>query len=87
MRVELRELQRRLDITSVYVTHDQEEALAISDRVIVMNVGVIEQIGTPEQIYNRPRSRFVADFVGSANLIKGRLVGRRPRSRPKAASR
>jgi ABC-type Fe3+/spermidine/putrescine transport system ATPase subunit len=75
MRVELRELQRRLDITSVYVTHDQEEALAISDRVIVMNVGVIEQIGTPEQIYNRPRSRFVADFVGSANLIKGKLTG------------
>jgi iron(III) transport system ATP-binding protein len=73
MRVELRELQRRLDITSVYVTHDQEEALAISDRVIVMNVGVIEQIGTPEDIYNRPRSRFVADFVGSANIIKGRL--------------
>ncbi len=75
MRVELRELQRRLDITSVYVTHDQEEALAISDRVIVMNVGVIEQIGTPEEIYNRPRSRFVADFVGSANLIKGRVTG------------
>jgi len=74
MRVELRELQRRLDITSVYVTHDQEEALAISDRVIVMNVGVIEQIGTPEQIYNEPRNRFVADFVGSANLIKGRVV-------------
>ena len=75
MRVELRELQRRLDITSVYVTHDQEEALAISDRVIVMNVGGIEQIGTPEAIYNRPRSRFVADFVGSANLIKGSLIG------------
>ena len=75
MRVELRELQRRLDITSVYVTHDQEEALAISDRVIVMNVGVIEQIGTPEEIYNRPKSRFVADFVGSANLIKGRVTG------------
>jgi iron(III) transport system ATP-binding protein len=75
MRVELRELQRRLDITSVYVTHDQEEALAISDRVIVMNVGVIEQIGTPEDIYNRPRSRFVADFVGSANLLKGRVTG------------
>jgi ABC-type Fe3+/spermidine/putrescine transport system ATPase subunit len=74
MRVELRELQRRLDITSVYVTHDQEEALAISDRVIVMNVGVIEQIGTPEAIYNRPRSRFVADFVGSANLIRGRAT-------------
>jgi ABC-type Fe3+/spermidine/putrescine transport system ATPase subunit len=75
MRVELRDLQRRLDITSVYVTHDQEEALAISDRVIVMNVGVIEQIGTPEEIYNRPRSRFVADFVGSANLIEGKVSG------------
>jgi ABC-type Fe3+/spermidine/putrescine transport system ATPase subunit len=74
MRVELRELQRRLDITSVYVTHDQEEALAISDRVIVMNVGVIEQIGTPEEIYNRPKTRFVADFVGSANLIKGKAT-------------
>jgi iron(III) transport system ATP-binding protein len=75
MRVELRELQTRLGITSVYVTHDQEEALAISDRVIVMNVGVIEQIGTPEDIYNRPRNRFVADFVGSANLLKGRVRG------------
>ena len=74
MRVELRELQRRLDITSLYVTHDQEEALAISDRVIVMNGGRIEQIGSPEEIYNRPRSRFVADFVGSANLIRGRCA-------------
>jgi iron(III) transport system ATP-binding protein len=75
MRVELRELQRRLDITSLYVTHDQEEALAISDRVIVMDGGKIEQIGTPEEIYNRPRSRFVADFVGSANLIQGEVRG------------
>ena len=75
MRVELRELQRRLDITSLYVTHDQEEALAISDRVIVMSGGRIEQIGTPEDIYNRPRSRFVADFVGSANLIEGKVRG------------
>jgi ABC-type Fe3+/spermidine/putrescine transport system ATPase subunit len=74
MRVELRELQRRLDITSVYVTHDQEEALAISDRVIVMHVGGIEQIGTPEDIYHRPKTRFVADFVGSANLIEGRVT-------------
>src|ERR1019366_2960485 len=73
MRVELRELQRRLDITSVYVTHDQEEALAISDRVVVMNMGGIEQIGTPEEIYNRPRNIFVADFVGSANLIEGHV--------------
>ncbi len=75
MRVELRELQRELDITSLYVTHDQEEALAISDRVIVMNGGRIEQIGSPEDIYNRPSSRFVADFVGSANLISGRVSG------------
>ena len=74
MRVELRELQRRLGVTSVYVTHDQEEALAISDRVVVMNVGGIEQIGSPEDIYNRPRTRFVADFVGSANLIGGRVA-------------
>jgi iron(III) transport system ATP-binding protein len=74
MRVELRELQRRLGVTSVYVTHDQEEALAISDRVVVMNVGGIEQIGSPEDIYNRPKTRFVADFVGSANLIAGRVV-------------
>jgi iron(III) transport system ATP-binding protein len=76
MRVELRELQRRLDITALYVTHDQEEALAISDRVIVMNAGRIEQIGTPEQIYNAPASRFVADFVGSANMIRGRVHSR-----------
>jgi ABC-type Fe3+/spermidine/putrescine transport system ATPase subunit len=57
------------------VTHDQEEALAISDRVIVMHIGGIEQIGTPEDIYHRPKTRFVADFVGSANLIAGRIVG------------
>jgi iron(III) transport system ATP-binding protein len=78
MRVELRELQRRLDITALYVTHDQEEALAISDRVIVMNAGRIEQIGAPEAIYNRPLSRFVADFVGSANMIEGRVTGPGP---------
>ena len=75
MRVELKELQRRLDITSVYVTHDLEEALAISDRIMVMRDGVIEQVGTPGEIYDRPRNTFVADFVGSANLIRGR---RRP---------
>ena len=75
MRVELKDLQRRLDITSVYVTHDLEEALAISDRIVVMRDGVIEQVGTPAEIYDRPRNTFVADFVGSANLIRGR---RRP---------
>jgi ABC-type Fe3+/spermidine/putrescine transport system ATPase subunit len=72
MRVELKELQRRLDVTSVYVTHDLEEALAISDRIVVMRDGVIEQVGTPGEIYDRPRNTFVADFVGSANLIRGR---------------
>jgi iron(III) transport system ATP-binding protein len=72
MRIELRELQHRLGITSVYVTHDLEEALAMSDRIIVMRDGVIEQIGNPDEIYNLPRNAFVADFVGSANLISGR---------------
>jgi len=73
MRVELRELQHRLGVTSVYVTHDLEEALAMSDRIVVMRNGVIEQIGSPLDIYNYPRNAFVADFVGSANLIGGRL--------------
>ena len=72
MRIELRELQHRVGITSVYVTHDLEEALAISDRIVVMRDGSIEQIGTPSEIYNFPRNAFVADFVGSANLIRGR---------------
>jgi iron(III) transport system ATP-binding protein len=72
MRLELRELQHRLGITSVYVTHDLEEALAMSDRIVVMRNGRIEQIGTPGEIYNLPRNAFVADFVGSANLIRGR---------------
>ena len=72
MRIELRELQHRVGITSVYVTHDLEEALAISDRIVVMRDGVIAQIGSPFEIYNYPRNAFVADFVGSANLIRGR---------------
>ena len=73
MRLEIKELQRTLGITSVYVTHDLEEALAISDRIVVMRDGVIEQTGSPAEIYDRPRNSFVADFVGSANLIEGRL--------------
>ena len=72
MRIELRELQHRLGITSVYVTHDLEEALAMSDRIVVMRDGLIAQIGSPAEIYNRPRNAFVADFVGSANLISGK---------------
>ena len=72
MRIELRDLQHRLGITSVYVTHDLEEALAMSDRIVVMRDGLIEQVGTPDEIYSLPRSVFVADFIGSANLIRGR---------------
>ncbi len=72
MRIELRDLQHRLDITSLYVTHDLEEALAMSDRIVVMRDGLVEQSGTPDEIYSRPRSAFVADFIGSAHLIRGR---------------
>lgn len=75
-RSEIRKLQRRLKITSVYVTHDQEEAMSISDRVIIMNKGKIEQVSTPEEIYAYPESYFVADFIGKANLIPGTVKGR-----------
>jgi len=72
MRLELRALQHRLGITSVYVTHDLEEALAMSDRIVVMRDGTIAQVGSPSDIYYAPRNAFVADFVGSANLVRGR---------------
>jgi iron(III) transport system ATP-binding protein len=75
MRIELRELQRRLGVTSLYVTHDLEEALAMSDQIVVMQSGQVEQAGTPAEIYHYPRTAFVADFVGSANLISGQVVG------------
>src|SRR5699024_3713707 len=68
MRLEIRRLQRHLGITAVYVTHDQAEAMAMSDRVVVLNEGRIEQVGTPVQIYRRPASAFVASFVGRANM-------------------
>ncbi len=71
MRFEIRELVDRLSITAVYVTHDQAEALALSDRVAVMNAGRIEQIGTPDEIYDYPQSRFVADFIGLSDFIEG----------------
>jgi ABC-type Fe3+/spermidine/putrescine transport system ATPase subunit len=71
MRDEVREIQRRTGITTIFVTHDQEEALAISDRVAVMSGGAIEDVGTPFAIYHRPRSRFVASFVGDLNEIPG----------------
>jgi iron(III) transport system ATP-binding protein len=74
VRAEIRDLQRRLGITTVYVTHDQEEAMAISDRIAVMNKGVIEQTGTAEELYRRPRSVFVARFIGRSNLIEANVV-------------
>ena len=73
MRVELRELQHRLGVTSLYVTHDLEEALAMSDQIVVMRGGHIEQAGSAAEIYDYPRTAFVADFVGSANLITGQM--------------
>ncbi|MEO6064145.1 MAG: ABC transporter ATP-binding protein [Thermoflexales bacterium] len=69
LRIEIRRLQKQLGITSVYVTHDQAEAMALSDRIVVMNAGRIEQAGTPVEIYARPATRFVADFIGRANFI------------------
>ncbi len=72
MQFELKELQRRLGVTLVFVTHDQEEALAMSDRIAVMNKGKVEQIGAPTEIYERPRTRFVADFIGEINLLDER---------------
>lgn len=74
MQVELKHLQEQLGITFIYVTHDQEEALTMSDRVAVMNDGVIEQLGAPDEIYERPTSRFVADFIGETNLFEGTVV-------------
>ena len=74
MRTEIRELQRRLAITTVYVTHDQEEAMAVSDRIAVMNQGRVVQEGTAQDLYHRPASEFVATFVGRVNLLPGRVV-------------
>ena len=74
MRFELRSLQQRLGITSVYVTHDQQEAMVIGDRVVLMNGGRIEQMGDPWTIYHRPSTRFAAEFIGLANVMPGRVV-------------
>jgi ABC-type Fe3+/spermidine/putrescine transport system ATPase subunit len=76
MRLELKEMQRRVEITFLLVTHDQEEALSMSDQLAVMNAGLIEQVGTPQDVYLRPRTRFVAGFLGAVNWIDG--VGLRP---------
>ncbi len=72
-RLEIRRLQQRLGITSVYVTHDQEEAMTLSDRVVIMNAGRIQQVGTPQEIYAYPNNYFVADFIGNANFMVGKV--------------
>ena len=74
MQLELKEIQQQTEKTFIYVTHDQEEAPTMSDRVVVMNNGVIEQIGTPEHIYNEPVNAFVADFIGEANILNGTMI-------------
>ncbi|MBL8150425.1 MAG: ABC transporter ATP-binding protein, partial [Blastocatellia bacterium] len=76
MQVELKKLQRRLGIGFLFVTHDQQEALAMSDRIAVMNKGRIEQLGSGEEIYERPRTEFVADFIGVSNILTAKVVGR-----------
>ncbi|MDF1592564.1 MAG: ABC transporter ATP-binding protein [Desulfobacterales bacterium] len=74
MRFEIKSLVKRMGITSVYVTHDQAEAMVMSDRIVVMNAGNVEQIGTPDEIYDKPANRFVADFIGTMNFIPGEVV-------------
>src|SRR6476646_3435093 len=73
MQVEVKEIQRKLDVTTIFVTHDQSEALSLSDRITVMSDGRILQVGTPEEIYRRPAQRFVASFIGDANVLKGKI--------------
>jgi iron(III) transport system ATP-binding protein len=75
LRDEIKMLQRRLGVTTIMVTHDQEEALAMADTIVVMNQGVIEQVGTPQEIYRNPRTAFVADFVGHMNFLRAEVVG------------
>ena len=74
MQLELKRLQKKLGITFIYITHDQEEAINMSDRIVVMNQGQFEQIGTPDEIYNHPKTSYVATFVGNANILKGKVV-------------
>jgi len=77
MRTEIRRIQKRLGITTVYVTHDQVEAMTLSDRIVIINNGRVEQIGTPTEVYRRPQTRFVADFIGRANFVTGIVRDRR----------
>lgn len=74
MQIELKKIQKELGITFIYVTHDQEEALTLSDRIVVMNQGEIQQIGTPMDIYNEPKNAFVADFIGESNIVPATMI-------------
>ena len=76
MRTEIRRIQQEVGITAIYVTHDQSEAMALSDNIIIMNKGVVAQMGTPQEIYYHPVNEFVADFIGEANFLKGEMKGR-----------
>ena len=76
MQIELKDMHDKLGITFIYVTHDQEEALTMSDKIVVMNEGKIQQIGTPEDIYNEPKNAFVADFIGESNIFNGMMTGK-----------
>ncbi|MGS4919023.1 MULTISPECIES: ABC transporter ATP-binding protein [Mameliella] len=76
MRVELKRIQDQIGVTTVFVTHDQSEALAMSDQIVVMSAGRVEQVGTPEEVYNRPASEFVANFLGASNIIEGTCSGK-----------
>ncbi len=81
MRAEIRKLQKELGITTIYVTHDQEEALTLSDRIAVINLGKLQQIGSPRDLYERPENPFVADFIGINNLIPGEIQEMNPTER------
>jgi iron(III) transport system ATP-binding protein len=85
MREEIRRIQTELSITAIYVTHDQSEAMAMSDRIVVMNHGRIEQEGTPREVYSEPGSKFVADFIGRVNFLPGKLTGKADLSDERAA--
>lgn len=74
MRIAIKKIQKDMNITTIYVTHDQEEALAMSDRVAVMNAGIVEQIGTPQEIYSKPATSFVAGFIGTSNFMKAEML-------------
>ena len=75
MRTEIRKIQQKVGITAIYVTHDQSEAMSLSDQIIIMSKGRVEQIGTPQEVYYRPKSRFVADFIGEANFLPAKVDG------------